>query len=869
MRSGEFIGLLHPDDQQSVRMHLGEVLVGRKPELSIEFRCAHQHGGWVWIYSHGKVVEHDAHGHALRMTGTNADITERKQAEVALLKSETKLRTLYDSTSDAVMLLDEKGFFDCNHAALQMFGCPTKELFCSMHPAELSPPQQADGRDSGELANSMIVRALELGGHRFEWVHKRLDDDALFDADVLLNSMEFDGRMVLQATVRDITDRKRVEEQLRSAKEAAEAASRAKSEFLANMSHEIRTPMNGIIGMTELALDTEYGPEQREFLGMVKSSADSLLTIINDILDFSKIESGKLDIKQIEFSLEYMLRDTMKTMAVRAHQKGLELLLHIAPDVPDRLIGDPGRLRQVVVNLIGNAIKFTAEGEVELAVRSLSFKGDMAHLCFSVRDTGIGIPPEKFKTIFESFSQVDASTTRHYGGTGLGLTISSQIVELMGGVFDLESEVGKGSTFFFTLEMRAVSARTFSDYQQTGSVANLSVLVVDDNAANRRLLHEMLSSWHMRPVVVESGKAMLIELERASRAGTPYALTLLDVHMPGVDGFSLAEMIHHSPEYAVRVVMMLTSEGQRGDAARCRELGVASYLVKPVSQSELLDAMMTALGEPHQKNSTLITRHTVREARNRLNLLLAEDNAVNQLLAVRLLEKLGHSVTVANNGLEAIQHWLGGGFDAILMDVDMPEMGGFEASERIRSLELGSGKHTPIVAMTAHAMQGAREACLSHGMDSYLTKPIDTDALWRELEELAEKVRGGDNKVIVPVADRAPKQRSAQVVSFDDVRELVDGDRDVFEELVEIFLTDVPRHLQGIRDGISREDIEAVRHSAHTLKGTVGIFAAERTIQAAATVEQKAGQPDIEDAVIELEAAVAELVAAIQGYHWS
>lgn len=434
MTAESLLNDIHPEDREQVQRLWIPILKGLVPHYSVECRIKCRNGEWLWVYTRGKVVERDAAGRAVRLTGTCANVTEKKRAEEALYKSETKLRTLYDSTSDAVMLLDEKGFFDCNLATLQMFGCVSREYFCSQHPADLSPEKQPGGLDSMILANKQIAIAMKEGSNRFEWVHKRADNGNTFDADVLLNVMTLDDRPVLQATVRDVTQRKQVENALRQSKTIAEQASKIKSDFLANMSHEIRTPMNGIIGMTGLALDTELTPEQREYLDLVKISADSLLHIVNDILDFSKIESGKMEIETVEFSLEHMLRDTIKLLAVRAHQKNLELILNIATDVPDRVFGDPGRLRQVIVNLVNNAIKFTEFGEVEVSVRLADDVQKMsAKLNFSVRDTGIGIPQEKFQTIFNSFSQADTSTTRKYGGTGLGLTISAQIIGLMGG----------------------------------------------------------------------------------------------------------------------------------------------------------------------------------------------------------------------------------------------------------------------------------------------------------------------------------------------------------------------------------------------------------------------------------------------------
>ncbi len=858
--SEQFFNLLHIDDRDATRHNLTLALKGEAEFYSAEFRIRRNDGQMAWIHAHGKVVERDTSGRAIRMTGTNADITDRRISEEALHKSEIKLRTLYDSTSDAVMLIDENGYFDCNMASVAMFGCKSPQDFYSRSPAEFSPEMQPNGVSSAALVEKQNAIAMEKGSNRFEWVHRRIDTGECFDAEVLLNSMLLDGRNVLQASVRDITERKLAEETLKLAKEAAEQAAKAKSEFLANMSHEIRTPMNGIIGMTELALDTELTHEQHEYLTLVKTSAAALLNVVNDILDFSKIESGKLNIEIIEFSLEDMLRNTMRSLAVRAHEKNLELLLHVSPEVPDRLLGDPGRLRQVILNLVGNAIKFTEKDEIEVSVQSVGSKQDaQAELCFKVRDTGIGIPREKFKLIFESFSQADSSTTRNFGGTGLGLTISSQLVNLMGSSgIELESEVGKGSTFYFTLKMGSVSREPLANYQHTGRIAGMPVLVADDNMTNRKLLAEILNNWKMLPTIVENGAQAMTEIESAVRNGKPYPLALLDVQMPGMDGFELAEKIRSHPEYVGATIMMLTSEGQRGHAARCRELGVASYLMKPISQSELLDAIMTALGEPLQ-SSTLVTRHSLRESKRTLNLLVAEDNSVNQTLAIRLLGKLGHEVTLAMNGQEALTHWQAGKFDAILMDVDMPVMNGYEATQKIRMEEKARGGHIPIIAMTAHAMKGDREVCLSYGMDGYITKPIDTEELWHELDNVARQSPVIKEKSV-------NKKQKLVVADFDKAMTLMDDSRELFDEIVNLFMQDTPPHMQRIKDGLAQGNAEWVRQSAHAIKGMVGVFSAEQTTQAAALVEKIAGQPECDVAVEELEDALNELREAIKQY---
>jgi two-component system, sensor histidine kinase and response regulator len=646
-------------------------------------------------------------------------------------KNEQGYREIFDHMEDGYFEVDLGGnYVFMNEAFGRIYGFSKKEMLGHNFRLFLNPQliQIVHEYFLSVYQNGSAAKPLEYEVTLPNGPKRFVEESASLKRDSKGRPIGFMG------IIRDTTERRLKEEELARAKEAAEAANRAKSEFVANMSHEIRTPLNGIRGMTDLALETELTREQREYLETVKVSADSLVTVINDVLDFSKIEARKLDIEAVDFNLRDMLEATVKTLAVRADEKKVELLCDVAPEVPEIVRGDPTRLRQVMVNLVGNAIKFTDQGEVSVTVKSPAEEDPGCSLHFVVSDTGIGIPSEKLQSIFNPFDQADTSTTRKYGGTGLGLTISSRLLSLMGGRIWVNSQVGRGTEFHFTLPLEVVDAKpTVADRTEQEVLRGVKVLVVDDNKTNRCILQGMLTRWQMNPTMTASGSQALAENLAAWKAGAPYKLMITDLLMPEMDGFSLVEHIRQTPGLSAPTIMMLTSSGERGDAARCRELGIAAYLMKPVRRSELRQAIAQVLGHREQQGPRpLVTRYSAKHAQDSdtvLSVLLVEDNAINELLATRLLEKRGHRVRVVGDGRQALEALQTETFDVVLMDLQMPVMDGFEATAAIRQQERSTGTRQPIIALTAHALKGDRERCLANGFDGYLSKPINIEEL--------------------------------------------------------------------------------------------------------------------------------------------
>jgi two-component system, sensor histidine kinase and response regulator len=818
-----------------------------------------------------KAPVYDAANNVIGVQGIFWDVTDRHEAEAALEREQFLLTSLMQSIPDNIFFKDcDDRYLRINRAMAERFGlsCPedavgktAHDFFGEEYAARIRRDEQAIIKNGKPVVGEEELVNWPNGSQT--WVSA-----------IQMPIREDDGTIAgLFGLSHDISDQKLAQQAMREARDAAEAASEAKSNFLANMSHEIRTPMNAIIGMTELVLDTPLQPTQREYLSMVQESGESLLGVINDILDFSKIEAGRLELDPRPFSLRENVGDTLKSLAVRAHRGQIEVACHIEPDVPEFLNGDAGRLRQVVINLVGNAIKFTETGEVVVDVSNCTtefgagppqntdsppdeFPADSLWLHFQVKDTGVGIAHDKLQRIFEAFEQADTTMTRRYEGTGLGLAISSRLVELMSGRIWVESELGKGSTFHFTVrfELAPEIFRTCRD-ESTASLDGKRILVVDDNQTNCRILDEILRNWLTRPTIVNGATAAITALEEAQSAGRPFDLLLTDANMPEIDGFTLVKRLRARGDLTAPVIMMLTSGGRPGDTALCTELKISSYLMKPIKQSELFDSIVEALNVTSATDESSSNGGVPRPHSRELNTLLAEDSTVNQRLAIALLEKWGHKVTVADTGKAAVETWQQGGFDVILMDIQMPEMDGHDATRAIRRLEAGTGQHTPIIAMTAHALKGDEEKCLSVGMDSYISKPIRAPLLYDKLANICDQppatevTSANSNQTdnaassgsktapseIVAASEPTPTDNS--VVDWDSALDVMGGDRELLGEILEAVIEECPQQFESLLKAISAKDSTTARRAAHTILGNMRAISANAAMDKASAVE--------------------------------
>ncbi len=821
----------------------------------------------IWV-AVSAVMKRDEAGEAY-FDGTVEDITERKRVEAMLRENEERLRSILETTQEGFWIVGEDGrFIEVNEAYCRMIGHSRDDLL-GMRVADV------EAEDAPRTTAEQIRRIMTAGGDVFETRHRTRDGRVL---DVEINARYMPSQHgVFFAFLRDVTERKRSQENLRRAKEAAESmnvqleeaiaranhlamqaeiANIAKSQFLANMSHEIRTPMNGVIGMTGLLLDTNLNPEQREFAEIVRTSAEALLAIVNDILDFSKVEAGRLDLEKLDFDLRSAVEDVVDMLAFKAHEKEIELTCLVHPEVPSLLRGDPGRLRQILINLAGNAIKFTDKGEVGIRVELVSETDTEAKVRLAVHDTGIGIPSDRLDRLFQSFSQVDSSTTRKYGGTGLGLAISKKLAELMQGEVGVESTEGEGSTFWFTAVLEKQPEGSVSAPLPEQDIRGCRILIVDDNATNRLVLREQLRAWGCQPEEADGGKAALDHLRAAVRAGAPFVMALLDMEMPDMDGIRVGEAVKNDPEIASTVLMLLTSRGQRGDAIRVNKAGFSGYLIKPVRSSQLREALALALGVgttvAASGQKPLVTRHLLsEEKRRKVRILLAEDNVTNQKVALRLLEKLGFRADAVANGAEALAAIESVPYDLVLMDVQMPEMDGIEATGRIRESEVASGKHLCIIAMTAHASSADRDMCLKAGMDDFVSKPIRPDelaeAIQRRLDALDPVMLGVEESPKSPPLPE-PLDDAVPVFDRDAFLSRVGDDEDLAREVLEVFVNDVPQQIRRLYEALESGEASVAQRVAHTIKGASANVSAE-ALRALATEMESAAQAGDLDAV--------------------
>lgn len=872
-----FESILHPDDHNWVMRAIDDHLYRRVP-YDVEYRLHIRSGEYRWFRARGQAVW-NSKLEPLRMAGSITDVTESHRLR-------ERFRLAVEASPTSLMMVHEDGrILMANSRSLMLFGYSDDELISQ--PIEMLIPEALVTAPEGhrqlffqDSSSRTLGESLELFGVR--------KDGSSFPIRVAVSPVETDDGHAVICGILDITDQKKALETMRLAKETAESASLAKSSFLANMSHEIRTPMNGIIGMSQLLSQTELRSHQREYLTTVVESAHILLRLLNDILDFSKIEAGKLELECVDFRISECVAHASQMLLLRAAEKGLEIACRVSPEIPDHLRGDPGRVQQVLVNLLSNAVKFTEAGEIFVNINVDSIQGNRVRLHFSVTDTGIGISLDKYEQIFRPFEQAESSTTRRFGGTGLGLTISRQLVEMMRGRMWVESEPGRGSTFHFTAEFELAADQLRREPVELESLRNLAVLVVDDNLTNRRILCELLQYWHMHPVAADSAESARQAMQTAAAEHRPIRLILLDHHMPGEDGLQFAESIHDMLDHDHCRVIMISSGSTPVEVDQCQKHGIGRFMTKPVIASELLNEVLRQFGKFTPINPAPVqeSRSPRAEARR---VLLVEDNEINRRVALGLLHKRGHEVTVAENGLEAVTALADREFDVVLMDMQMPVMDGFEATATIRNREHQTGGHIPIVAMTAEALKGDRERCLSSGMDDYVSKPIAPDELYRAVEKFPALCLAGEHgaqttsEAVSTSKPHVVEQRASPLDEMSSEIEADDGDAstpildwnvasvrlggtELLAEFADLFRSQTPGLVADLHRAIESHNIDLLRRSAHTLKGSASYFGAERLVQAALQLENlgRAGSFDGTDQMlVKVEAEVERVLAAL------
>ena len=898
-------GDIRMDDE--IALIKGDVDIVEKEE-SAEFG-----DGDVWWVKTTKMALRGADNKVIGTFGISREITDRKRAESELERERDRLRTIINNVPDIIFVKDRFGrFLNGNDALLKALEVDSLQDVVGktdydFWPAEIACNWVAD--------DQMVMRSGNPLVDQEEPCRDREGNEIWFlSSKVPLHNA--DGEVTgLVGVARDITKSRKAKMQLAAAKDAADAANRAKSDFLANMSHEIRTPMNAIIGMTELLMDADLTSSQSGYLKMISDSGEALLRVINDILDFSKIEAGKLELDPVAFDVRDIVAVAMRTMAVRAHAKNLELAYRVHTDVPPALLGDAGRFRQVLINLVGNAIKFTDVGEVVVDIDVHLVTDEEVTLVVKVKDTGIGIPEEVCHKIFGEFEQADTSTTRRYGGTGLGLAISSRLVKLMGGRIRVSSKKGQGSEFEFTVKYRPSDAKSVEKVPVI--VGGTKVLIVDDNQTNRLIMQEMLSNWGMLPSQAESADDAIEALKQAAASNDPYQMVLSDVHMPDVDGYTMSSLIRQTPDIADVPIIMLTSGARMGDVAQRTRLDIHSCLMKPVKQSEVFDSIVRVLGISCNDAINSPNRNELPTCRS-LNVLLAEDNAVNQKLAMTVLEKLGHRVELVTNGRAAVDRTAQCSYDLVLMDVQMPELDGLDATREIRKRESETGGRQPIVAMTAHAMKGDRDRCLESGMDDYLSKPIRTMDLAEKLNQMfgdsAPDIGSVNTPTTSPVAPESGASETAadlaisreptmkpddpnrnspvssvaaasgpggvktaatavkKHVDWQEALGVVGGSSGLLLELITVFLEDLPLQIGNIDNAIKQQSAAKLKASSHSLKGAMMFLHTRSPYQHACNLEKMGDENSLDDANIvfeilqrDLETLKAELEAFVAG----